>query len=173
MAIIIAAISYHKIVMFLLSRCSPLYYLKQWLSKYMCNAQVLLQTEGWEQKEYTIQTLVCIFRSKINFKCLLAINMQLSVGSFTHPAQGSHVREKMVPSEGRGFQSCNFIFLFCLTLPGCQSILHRRSAEKASLVPQMVVSTLLPCQKSHQWWYFRVFIAVWNLKPYWLFKNCK
>lgn len=59
----------------------------------MCNAQVLLQTEGWEQKEYTIQTSVCLFRSKINFKCLLAINLQLSVGSFTHPAQGSCVRE--------------------------------------------------------------------------------
>lgn len=38
-------------------------------------------------------------------------------------------REKMVPSEGRGFQSCNFIFLFCLTLPGCQSILNGRSTE--------------------------------------------
>lgn len=65
----------------------------------MCNAQVLLKTEGWEQKEYTIQTLDCIFQPKINFKYLLAINMQLSVGSFTDPAQGCHVRENMVLSE--------------------------------------------------------------------------
>lgn len=60
--------------------------------------------------------------------------MQLSVGSFTHQNKAL-VSEKMVPSEGRGLQSYNFIFLFCLTLPGCENILHGRSAEAASLVP--------------------------------------